>query len=218
VSVGGPKPDLIFVELIHKSLRIDGTRLLDSVAALNLEHGPRRVPAIRAFFDQYSNQLWLHHSHEDRIFFPVVEARVGSERMRLDELTRQHEALEAELRTISHELAVLNERGGDFAAGRVRACDALSMMGETLATHLDLEEATVFPLVESEIPVADYKGLESQARHATPRAQAHFLIPWIVAHATPTQRKALFRSAPPLRLVNLAARGRYRRLDRACTR
>jgi hypothetical protein len=75
----------------------------------------------------------------------------------------------------------------------------------------------VLPLVESEIPVADYKGLENQARHATPRAQAQFLIPWIVAHATPIQRKALFRSAPPLRLVNLVTRRRYRRLDLACT-
>jgi hemerythrin-like domain-containing protein len=218
MRIDGTKPDLIFVELIHESLRIDGTRLLDSVAALNLEHGPSRVPAIRAFFDQYSNQLLLHHSHEDRIFFPVVEARVGPERMRLEELTRQHLSLEVELRTISHELAVLDEGGGDFAAGRVRACDALSMMGETLATHLDLEEAAVLPLVESEIPVADYKGLENQARRATPRAQAHFLIPWIVAHATPTQRKALFRLAPPLRLVDLVARRRYRRLDLACTR
>jgi hypothetical protein len=71
--------------------------------------------------------------------------------------------------------------------------------------------------VESEIPVADYKRLENQARQATPRAQAQFLIPWIVAHATPTQRKALFSSAPPLRLVNLVAQRRYRRLDLPCT-
>jgi hemerythrin-like domain-containing protein len=216
--IDGTKPDLIFVELIHKSLRMDGTRLLDSVAALNSEDGRSRVPAIRAFFEHYSNQLLLHHSHEDRIFFPVVVARVGAERMRLAELTRQHEALDAELRTVSHELAVLDGSGGDFAAGRDRACDALSKMSASLASHLALEEAAVLPLVESEIPVADYKRLENQARHATPRAQAQFLIPWIVAHATPTQRKALFRSAPPLLLVNRVARRRYRRLDLAFTR
>jgi hemerythrin-like domain-containing protein len=215
--VGGTKPDLIFVELIHESLRTDGKRLLDSVAALNSE-GPSRVPAIRAFFEHYSNQLLLHHSHEDRIFFPAVEARVGAERMQLAELTRQHEALDADLRTVSHELAVLDGSGGDFAAGRDRACGALSKLNESVANHLDLEEAAVLPLVESEIPVADYKRLENQARHATPRAQAQFLIPWIVAHASPTQQTDLFRSAPPLWLVNLVARRRYRRLDLAGTR
>jgi hemerythrin-like domain-containing protein len=158
--VDGTKPDLIFVELIHESFRMDGKRLLDSVAAVNSELGRSRVPAIRAFFEQYSNQLLLHHSHEDRIFFPVVEARVGAERMRLAELTRQHEALDAELRTVSHELALLDGSGGDFAAGRETACDALFKMGESLGNHLDLEEAAVLPLVESEIPVADYKRLK----------------------------------------------------------
>jgi hypothetical protein len=51
------------------------------------------------------------------------------------------------------------------------------------------------------MPVAEYKKLESKARNATPRGQAGFLIPWIVEHASPDQRKSLFRSAPPLRIV-----------------
>jgi hypothetical protein len=40
------------------------------------------------------------------------------------------------------------------------------------------------------------------------------MIPWIVEHASPDQRKALFRSAPPLRIVYLLNRRRYRRLDK----
>jgi hemerythrin-like domain-containing protein len=214
----GAKPDLIFVKLVHLSLRIDVDRLVDSVAALDVKDPRCRIQAIRAFFDQYRDQLLLHHSHEDELFFPAVEARVGAEGIRLGELIHQHEALDAALQGTSHGLSALADSGGDFARGRTRACDALSAMNETLATHLDLEEATILPFVESEISVADYKELETQTRHATPRARAQFLIPWILAHATPTQRKALFRSAPPLRLVNLVMCRRYRRFDHALVR
>jgi len=213
MSVEGAKPDLILVNLIHQSLRIDATRLVDSVVALNAKSAPSRLPAIKAFFERYHDQLLLHHSHEDGLFFPAVEARVGADRMRLAELTRQHEALDSALLAVSDELTILGDGGGSFAAQHAKACGALSSMDDALTTHLDLEEATVLPLVESEISVDDYKRLETQARHATPRDRARFMVPWVVAHATPAQQGALFRSAPPLRFVNLVARRRYRRLD-----
>ena len=38
-------------------------------------------------------------------------------------------------------------------------------------------------------------------RKATPRDRARFMVPWLVAHASPDQRTALFRSIPPLRLL-----------------
>jgi hypothetical protein len=59
------------------------------------------------------------------------------------------------------------------------------------------------------------KKLESQARNATPRGESGFLIPWIVEHASPDQRKALFKSAPPLRIVYRLNRRRYHRVDEA---
>jgi hypothetical protein len=65
------------------------------------------------------------------------------------------------------------------------------------------------------MPFAEYNELESKARKATPRGQSAFLIPWIVDHASADQRKALFRSAPPLRIVYWLNRRRYRRLDEA---
>jgi hemerythrin-like domain-containing protein len=205
----------LFVELIHQSLRVDGARLLDSVAALASDQRQSRLGAIRAFFDQYRDQLLLHHSHEDNLFYPALEARVGAGRMRLGELANQHQALDPALQAVSERLATLADPGGDFTTGRAAACDALSEMKKSLTTHLDLEEATVVPLLESEIPAVEYKRLETQARHATSRAQTQFLVPWLVAHATAHQRKALFASAPPLRLINVVAGRRYRRLDNA---
>ncbi len=61
-------------------------------------------------------------------------------------------------------------------------------MAGLLTAHLTLEEQTALPLFESDMPAADYKKLEARARKATPRPQAQFLVPWVIAHATPDQR------------------------------
>jgi len=41
------------------------------------------------------------------------------------------------------------------------------------------------------------------------------MIPWLAEHATPEQRRAWFRSAPPLRIVYMLNRGRYRQASAA---
>jgi hypothetical protein len=115
-------------------------------------------------------------------------------------------------------LVDLADPDGDFSANRTRVSGDLSTMVEELNTDLDFEERVALPLFVSDMPVAEYKKLESKARKATPRGQSGFLIPWIVEHASPEQRKALFRSAPPLRIVNWLSRRRYRRLDEALIR
>jgi hypothetical protein len=215
VATDRTKPDLIFVNLVHQALRVDGARLVVTVAALEPHDRESRLPGVREFYDTYREQLVAHHTHEDRLFYPALAARVGEGRMRLDELVSQHHQLDGVLQTIGEGLADLADPDGDFSATRARVVGDLSTMVEQLGTHLDFEERTALPLFVSEMPVAEYKKLESDARKATPRGQSGFLIAWIVEHALPDQRKALFRSAPPLRIVNWLNRRRYRRLDEA---
>ncbi|MDX6389894.1 MAG: hypothetical protein QOJ73_957 [Streptosporangiaceae bacterium] len=215
MSGGRAKPDLTFVTLIHQSLRTDAARLAAAVAALGPSDRPTRLPGIQAFFGHYREQLAMHHSHEDELFFPALAARVGAGRMHLSELAGQHEALDAAIQAVCEALASLADPAGDFAADRAQAAGALSTMADLLAAHLTLEEQTALPLFESGMAAADYKQLEARARKATPRARAQFLVPWAIAHATPDQRKALLRSAPPLRLAYRLNLRRYRRLDQA---
>jgi hypothetical protein len=211
------KPDLTLVNLIHQSLRADAARLAATVTALDPGDRPGRLAGIRAFFDQYRGQLVMHHTHEDELFFPALLVRVGASRMHLSELSSQHEALDAAVHAASSALAALADPAGDFTADRATAAGALSAMADLLDAHLTLEEQTALPLTESEMPAAEYKGLEARARKATPRPRAQFMIPWIIAHATPAQQKALFSSAPPIRLIYWLNHGRYRRLDQALT-
>jgi iron-sulfur cluster repair protein YtfE (RIC family) len=176
---------------------------------------PHQLSGLEAFFDHYRDQLFLHHVHEDTVFSPALRARVGASTMRLVEIAGQHEALDVDAKCISDEFARLTDPAGDIAAGRGRLGNAVAAMMEGLAAHLDLEEKVGFPLLESNMPFDEYRMLEAAARRETARVQAQFLIPWIVAHATPDERKALFRSAPPMRVVYWLNRQRYRRLDEA---
>jgi hemerythrin-like domain-containing protein len=208
------RPDLTFVDLIHQSFRVDVTRMAIATAELRPDDQPSRLTGIRAFFDEYREQLALHHAHEDTIFFPALEARVGADKMRLDELTAQHDALDAALQVVSDHLAAAAE-AEDTSTHQTEIANAFSTLAEQLDTHLTLEEKVALPLIESEIPVEDYQRLEATARRATSRARARFLIPWLVSHAAPDQQKALFKSAPPLRVIYWLNRRSYQRFDRA---
>jgi hemerythrin HHE cation binding domain-containing protein len=211
-------PDMLVVNLIHQSLRIDAARLASAVAAVGPGDRPGRVAAIGAFYGQYRGQLALHHRHEDELFFPVLAARVGSDAMNLAELTGQHDALDAVLQGVSDRLGALADPAGDFAVDHAGAVAALSAMTELLFAHLTLEERHALPLFESEVPAAEFKRLEARVRKATPRDRARFMVPWLVGHASQDERTALFRSIPPLRLFYWLTLRYYRRFDRALAR
>jgi len=211
-------PDMTWVTVIHQALRVDAGRLAAAVAAAGPADRPGRVAGIGAFYGQYRDQLALHHRHEDELFFPALAARVGADAMHLGELTAQHEALDAALADVSGRLAALADPAGDLAASRARAADALSAMTGLLTAHLTLEEQYALPLHESQITAAEHKRLEAMARKDTPRALARFLIPWLITHASPGQRAALYRSAPPLRLLYWLNLRHYRRFEQALAR
>jgi iron-sulfur cluster repair protein YtfE (RIC family) len=211
------KPDLTFVNLIHRALPADGARLAAAIAALPATERTTRLPGIRAFFGQYRDQLVMHHRHEDELFFRALAARTGAGKMQLHELDSQHQALDTAIHTAQDRLAELANPAGDFAADHANATRALSAMTELLNAHLTREEETALPLFETHMPAPEYKRLEARARKTTPRPLARFLVPWIITHATHAQRKALYKSAPPLRLVYRLNLRHYRRFDQALT-
>jgi len=215
VSTDQSVPDLIFVALIHQALRVDGDRLVRTVTALQPDDRGSRLSAVCEFYDNYRQQLIAHHTHEDTLFFPALASRVGDERMHRGELVSQHEQLDRVLEAVEADFRALANSNGDFSAARGRLAGDLRTMVEHLNRHLDLEEKTALPLVTSDLPPKEYADLESKARKATPRGQSGFMIPWMVEHASPEQRKRLYRLAPPLRIVYRLNRRRYRRLDDA---
>jgi hemerythrin-like domain-containing protein len=211
---GPQEPDLLFVTLIHQALRVDADRLVAASSGLN-SADEQRIASLRMFFDEYRGQLFLHHTHEDALFFPALQAVVDESRAPIAELAGQHESLDSDLQAIGDGLASLSTPSGDFAAEHAEVVRSMNGMAKHLDAHLTMEEEKVLPLVASAVPRATYKQLEAQARKLTPRGRARFMIPWIVGHATPDQRRALFKTTPPLRVAYLVNRHHYRLLDGA---
>lgn len=208
-----PKPDLLFVTLIHQALRADADRLVAAASALRPDDS-RRLTGVRSFFDAYRGQLCLHHAHEDGIFFPALLAVAEESATPVAELGAQHGALDADLQAIGDAFDSLGIPSGDFATEHAGVVDNLAGLAKHLDVHLTMEEDTVLPLMASAVPQATYEQLEAQARMRTPRRQARFLIPWIIGHATSEQQRDLFKKAPPLRAIYLVNRHHYRRFDR----
>ena len=196
-------PNLIFVTLIHKALRADGDRLVETVGGLQPEDRNGRLPRVRAFYTAYREQLVSHHTHEDHLFFPALVARVGEDRMHLLELTSGHQQLDGVLEALDADFAAWEDPNRDFSATRKTVSDDLSTMVEKLNAHLDLEEKTALPLFASEMPTAEYDALEAKARKATPREQSEFHDP-VVGRARLTGSATgvvPVGAAPPHRLL-----------------
>jgi len=210
---GQSKPDLLFVTLIHQALRVDAERLVAATSTLRSAE-LQRLDGLRVFFDEYREQLCLHHTHEDNLFFPALQGIVDEIRIPIAELADQHGALDADLQSICDGFASLANPSCDFDVEHADVVSSIMGLAKRLDTHLTMEEESVLPLMVSAIPQTTYTQLEAQARKRTPGRRARFLIPWIIEHATPDQRKHLFKSAPPLRAAYLVNRHRYRLLDR----
>jgi hemerythrin-like domain-containing protein len=211
---GQQEPDFLVVTLIHQALRVDADRLVAATSDLNSAE-VERIASLRLFFDEYRGQLCLHHTHEDDLFFPALQAVVDESRGPIAELMAQHGTLDSDLQAIADGLASLDSLSSDFAAEQADVVSNMIGMARHLDAHLAMEEEALLPLMASAVPRATYKQLEAQARKLTPRRRARFLIPWIVGHATPDQRRDLFKSAPPLCVAYLVNRHRYRLVDRA---
>jgi hypothetical protein len=217
MSTDRAAPDLIFVTLIHRALRADGDRLVETVGDLKPEDRNGRLPRVRAFYTAYRQQLVSHHTHEDNLFFPALVARVGEDRMHLLELTSGHQQLDGVLEALDADFAALEDPNRDFSATRKTVSDDLSTMVEKLNGTSIWRRRRRFPSSRRRCRPRNTTRFEAKARKATPREQSSFMIPWLVEHASPDQRRTLFRSAP-LRIVYLLTRRRYRRLDGALAR
>src|SRR6476469_3743351 len=113
VSKDRAQPDLTFVTLIHHALRVDGGRLVVTARTLEPDDRGGRLSGVKTFFENYREQLVAHHTHEDTLFFPALAARVGGDKMHLDELVAQHGQLDGVLRAVGDGLAVMADREAD---------------------------------------------------------------------------------------------------------
>jgi hypothetical protein len=124
------------VMLVHHAFRRDLARLAASLDGA----GPARPDVLRDAWQKFGAALHGHHDKEDSDIFPSI--------------ARSHPALEATIAELSAQhgkIAPLLERGGTAFGGlpgAVReAKQVIADLSALLDTHLDLEEASVIPVL-----------------------------------------------------------------------
>ncbi|GII53918.1 hypothetical protein Pth03_23070 [Planotetraspora thailandica] len=118
-----------------------------------------------------------HHSSEDELFWPVLRRLFPGAVAALDELTAEHEKLDAELKSLSVAVDAVSREGAAASGGRNAglAAESAERVHDLLTAHLDDEEPVLedlFPLV----PDADIRRLRAAIIAGAPRSGPELVL------------------------------------------
>jgi hypothetical protein len=207
---GQPEADLLAFTLIHRALRCAPRTLARALRSESTRPGDDRHRAAVRFGRAVLAEIHSHHRREDDVLWPVIAASAGAA-VDLRPLTDDHETLAPLLALVDRALDD-HERVADDATS-ARLADALTTLADLLDAHIADEEAAVFPVIRTYVSAEDFAQCERRFRKGTSIRHMAFLLPWIMAHATPPERAtALEHAGRPLRLLLRATSGRYERM------
>lgn len=150
------------------------------------------MAALRRYLRDIAAEIDSHHQVEDEDVWPLLES-VGAERTALAPLTEEHDKLDPLLNR-ARELVARRQASPELVS-------VLSELADLLERHITHEERGIFPIIAKHVGVADYERLQQQFRGNLRPGLLAFVVPWVIAHATPDERAALLADAGPLRLV-----------------
>ncbi|WP_067464668.1 hemerythrin domain-containing protein [Actinomadura macra] len=173
---------LAVVHAAHDALRRDLERLAAAAAA-----GKARAPHVRAGWENFKEQLHLHHQVEDTLLWPRVARAVQGRRAELGvlaEMEAEHTGIEPLLVAVDAAL----EDGGDLV-------DAVRGLGAGLEMHLRHEEMSALPLAESVLGSEEWRGFGDSVRREC-GAWMTLFVPWIVDGIAPIERSRFLTALP----------------------
>ncbi|WP_433784091.1 hemerythrin domain-containing protein [Actinomycetospora sp. CA-101289] len=184
---GQPVPDLVDYRVVHRAMTRDLARLATVADELVRSPDRRRLRLLRRYLRGVTAEIVNHHRVEDDDVWPLLEA-VAGDLTALVALTEDHERLDP-----------LLARAGDLAGGTAtpELAAVLHELADLLARHIADEERDVFPIIAERVTVEDYARLQERFRGTLGLAVLTFVVPWVVGHATPDERRALVADAPP---------------------
>lgn len=204
---GEPAPDLLDYRVVHRAMTTDTARLAAVGEELVRCPDRRRLRLLRRHLRGITAEIVNHHRVEDADVWPFLEAIAG-DRTSLVALTEDHERLDP-----------LLDRAGALATADTATPELAATLHEVadlLARHVADEERDVFPIIVDRVRVEDYARLQERFRGTLGLRVLTFVVPWVISHADPAERRALLAEAPPpLRAVlALTERGFRARTDR----
>lgn len=185
---GEPAPDLLDYRVVHRAMTSDLARL--AAVAEELVNSPdlRRLRLMRRYLRGVSSEIVNHHRVEDDDVWPLLQA-VAGDRTALVALTEDHERLDPLLARAGR-LAAADTATPELAA-------TLHEVADLLVRHVADEERDVFPIISERVRVEDYARLQERFRGTLGLGVLTFVVPWVVGHARPDERRVLLADAPP---------------------
>jgi hemerythrin-like domain-containing protein len=211
---GDPEPDLTGIRLSHRSMVTDCGRITDLVTAIaegREQCTPTRARAISRYVELLCESIHHHHTTEDEVAWPVIEASAGSH-VDLTELTEDHAALDPRLDQLRARAAAFRVSGGHGPTAAAMAAE-LTELTTLVSEHILEEEREVFPVIAAHVSVADWDAVEKTAQR---NGRMSFDAPRHLAVMTDDERSRLGAELNPfLRMLFGLLSIRHRRLERA---
>jgi hemerythrin-like domain-containing protein len=209
---GDPVPDVLGMRLAHRAMLRDADRLTDLAERLAAAPATEqeRADAVARYVREWADSVHHHHSVEDDVLWPVLAASAGPH-VDLTELSDDHAALDPALDRLRAAADAFRARPGEDTATALAV--ELAELRDTLTEHIGDEEASVFPMIERHVSVADWVAVEARIRK---RARLSFEAPRVLAVATGEERATIEREGGlVLRIVLAVLVPPVRRRERA---
>ncbi|MFV8169894.1 hemerythrin domain-containing protein [Mycolicibacterium peregrinum] len=210
---GDPEPDLLGISLAHRAMVTDVGRVATLTSAFadgGMTCTPRRARAVARYVNLLCDSVHHHHTTEDQILWPVIEASAGGS-VDLTELTEDHAALDPRLDRLRALAAGFRLNVGDKESAAPLAAGLTELHG-LLHEHIADEEREIFPVIRQYVSVDDWAAVEKAAQRS---GRMSFDGPRTVAVMTEQERVALSETVSPILLALITVLSvRHRRFDR----
>lgn len=210
---GDPEPDLLGISLAHRAMVTDVGRVAALTSAFadgGMTCTPRRARAVARYVNLLCDSVHHHHTTEDQILWPVIEASAGGS-VDLTELTEDHAALDPRLDRLRALAAGFRLNVGDKESAAPLAAGLTELHG-LLHEHIADEEREIFPVIRQYVSVDDWAAVEKVAQRS---GRMSFDGPRTVAVMTEQERVALSETVSPILLALITVLSvRHRRFDR----
>jgi iron-sulfur cluster repair protein YtfE (RIC family) len=200
-----PVVDLTTHVVVHRALRIDLTRL--AVVAQGLpEHGcwPTRASALLEYLTGIGHYLHTHQRVARDVLAPLLVS-MGAEASSLPAPQPADGRVDSLVRRASELLTALTGPASQAESTRSSTealTEALEMLLEDVELIVAVEEHTVFPLVLRHLNQESFCWVEAQCHRSLKPQLLPFIVPWVVSHATESERALMTEQASlPMRAI-----------------
>lgn len=192
-----PTTDTRDMLVVHTALRREFRQAPELVRAAGAQEGAVR-DRIADHISWLLNFLHHHHDGEDRLLWPLLRERAGTELAPLvDTMEAQHAGIAVLVDRATEQLGAWRRSGaGDALA------DTLDQMYAGLVEHLALEEREVLPLAATHVRPHEWARLGEEGMASIPGKERPRVLGMFMLEGDPAAIRAMLSHAPlPVRML-----------------